>query len=141
MKNIKLMSCLLGSIFSFSALAEVVVIVNPKNPVTALTAEQATSIFLAKTGEFPSGGGQAVPIDQNEGVGLRDEFYQKSSNRDSAQIKAYWSKIVFTGKGQPPKAVANSAEVKKLVAANPNMIGYVDKAAVDASVKAVLTLP
>lgn len=141
MKNIKLMSCLLGSIFSVSALAEVVVIVNPKNPVSTLTADQATSIFLAKTGEFPSGGGQAVPIDQSEGVALRDEFYQKSSNRDSAQIKAYWSKIVFTGKGQPPKAVANSGEVKKLVAANPNMIGYVDKASVDASVKAVLTLP
>jgi ABC-type phosphate transport system substrate-binding protein len=141
MKTIKLMSCLLSALFAVSALAEVVVIVNPKNPVTALTADQATGIFLAKSNEFPSGGGAAVPIDQSEGTALRDEFYQKSSNRDSAQIKAYWSKIVFTGKGQPPKAVSNSAEVKKLVAANPNMIGYVDKASVDASVKAVLSLP
>ena len=103
-------------------------IVNPKNPLSALGAEQAMGIFLAKTGEFPGGGGQAVPIDQSEGVAVRDEFYQKAGNRDAAQIKAYWSRIVFTGKGQPPKAVPNSAEVKKLIAANPNMIGYVDKA-------------
>lgn len=141
MNYIKLVGCLLGAGLSFSALAEVVVIVNPKNPLSALGAEQAMGIFLAKTGEFPGGGGQAVPIDQSEGVAVRDEFYQKAGNRDAAQIKAYWSRIVFTGKGQPPKAVPNSAEVKKLIAANPNMIGYVDKASVDASVKAVLSLP
>lgn len=141
MKTVKIACCVLGAVWALSAAAEVVIVVNPKNPVSALTAEQASAIFLAKASEFPAGGGQAVPIDQNEGVALRDEFYQKAAGRDAAQIKAYWSKIVFTGKGQPPKAVANSAEVKKLIAANPNMVGYIDKASVDGSVKAVLSLP
>ena len=45
--------------------------------------------------------------------------------------------IIFTGKGQPPKEVPNTAEVKKLVSGNPNTIGYIEKSAVDSSVKVV----
>jgi ABC-type phosphate transport system substrate-binding protein len=37
--------------------------------------------------------------------------------------------------------VVDSARLKKLIASNPNFIGYVDRAAVDASVKPVLILP
>jgi len=48
---------------------------------------------------------------------------------------------VFTGKATAPKEYANSAEVKKAVAADPKAIGYIDKAAVDDTVKVILTLP
>jgi len=47
---------------------------------------------------------------------------------------------VFTGKGQPPIMLPNAAEVKKAVATDPKAIGYIEKSAVDASVKVVLTL-
>ena len=55
-------------------------------------------------------------------------------------MKAIWSRIVFTGKGQPPTEVPDSSAVKKAVAAQPNVVGYIDKSAVDASVKVVLFL-
>jgi ABC-type phosphate transport system substrate-binding protein len=45
---------------------------------------------------------------------------------------------VFTGKATPPKALPSSADVVKAVAADPNAIGYVEKAAVDDTVKVVL---
>ncbi|HET6787710.1 MAG TPA: hypothetical protein VFH49_07100, partial [Aquabacterium sp.] len=61
-------------------------------------------------------------------------------DRDLNQIKATWSRIVFSGKGQAPKELPDAAAVKKAVAADPKAIGYIDKAAVDGSVKAVLTL-
>jgi ABC-type phosphate transport system substrate-binding protein len=35
--------------------------------------------------------------------------------------------------------LANSADVKKMVANNANAIGYIEKSAVDASVKVLLT--
>jgi ABC-type phosphate transport system substrate-binding protein len=44
---------------------------------------------------------------------------------------------VFTGKATPPKELASSADVVKAVAADPSAIGYVEKGAVDASVKVV----
>ncbi len=119
--------------------AEVVVIVSAKSAAAGLNAEQASDIFLSNAPSFP-GGGQATPIDQPEGSPLRDEFYSKTSGKSPAQVKAFWSKMIFTGKGRPPKDGGDSAAVRKLVADNPNAIGYVDKSAVDASVKVVLTV-
>ncbi|OFA03472.1 phosphate ABC transporter substrate-binding protein [Duganella phyllosphaerae] len=121
------------------ALAEIVVIVSAKSAATALTEEQASDAFLGKNNTLP-GGVQAVPVDQADGTALREQFYSKVSGKTSAQMKAYWSKQIFTGKGQPPKEAGDSAAIKALVAANPNIVGYVDKSVVDASVKVVLTL-
>ena len=59
---------------------------------------------------------------------------------DAAQVKAIWSKILFTGRGVPPKQLLDSAAVKKAVAANPKAVGYIEKSAVDASVKVVMPL-
>jgi ABC-type phosphate transport system substrate-binding protein len=119
--------------------AEIVVIVSAKNPTDTLSPGQATDIFLANTATFPAGG-QSIPIDQAEGVPLRDEFYRALAGKSPAQVKGYWSKMIFTGKGRPPKEVPNNAAVEKLVAENPNAIGYIDKSAIDASVKIVLTV-
>ena len=133
---------LMGVVFALSgtnAGAEVVVIVSAKNHATSLTAEQAGELFLSISPTFPDGT-PAVPVDQAEGSPLRDEFYSKTSGKSPAQVKAFRSKMIFTGKGRPLKEGGDSAAVRKLVAENPSAIGYVDKSAVDASVKVVLTV-
>ncbi|WP_369679842.1 phosphate ABC transporter substrate-binding protein [Janthinobacterium sp. PC23-8] len=122
-----------------SASAEVVVIVSAKNAATALTEEQASDIFLGKNSALP-GSGPATPVDQADGSPLRDQFYTKVSSKTAAQMKAYWAKQIFTGKGQAPKEAGDSAAVKAAVAGNPNLIGYIDRSAVDATVKVLLTV-
>ncbi|MBA5608836.1 hypothetical protein H3H36_26190 [Duganella sp. FT3S] len=119
---------------ALSAGAETVVIVNKANPATRMFSEQASQFFLGKSTMF-------TPIDQAEGSAIRADFYHKAADKDPAQVKAIWSKIVFTGKGTPPKEYASNAEVKKAVAADPKAIGYIDKSAVDDTVKVILTLP
>lgn len=57
-----------------------------------------------------------------------------------AQVKALWSRLVFSGKGQPPKELADSASVKKAVAADPKVVGYIEKSAVDGSVKVLFSV-
>ena len=47
--------------------------------------------------------------------------------------------FTFTGRGQPPKMVENSAQLKKLLAANLSAIGYIDAAEVDPSVRVLNT--
>lgn len=136
--NLALAGLALG-FFTNAACAEVVVVVSVKNTTAALSAEQASDLFLGEASTFP-GGVQAVPLDQVDKSPAREEFYAKVAGKSSAQLKAYWAKVIFTGKGRPPKEVADSAAVKKLVAENPNIIGYIDKGAVDASVKVVLTV-
>jgi hypothetical protein len=78
-----------------------------------------------------------VALDLPVGSPLRNEFYNTVAAKSPAMMKAYWTKMVFTGRGQPPRELAGSAAVRKMVAENPAMIGYIDRAALDASVKAV----
>ena len=116
--------------------ADVVAVVSSKSAVTTLSKSQVVDIFLGKTARFPDGS-QALPVDQSEGTIVRDEFYIKLVGKSAAQMKAYWSKIIFTGRGQPPKALPNDAEVKKRLVENPTAIGYMDANMVDASLRVV----
>ncbi|WP_426788644.1 phosphate ABC transporter substrate-binding protein [Xanthomonas campestris] len=125
------------SLVASCAQADVVVVMSAKGGPDSLSQAQVSQIFLAKSNSLP-GGGQAVPIDQEEGVPVRDEFYKKVAARDSAQLKSYWSQLMFTGKAQRPKRVSGDDAVKKAVAATPGAIGYISAGAVDASVKVVL---
>jgi ABC-type phosphate transport system substrate-binding protein len=110
---------------------EIVVIVNPA--AAPISKEQIADLYLGRSTAW-------TPIDQAVGSGIYVEFYKKATGRDSAQVKAIWSRILFTGRGLPPKQLPDSAAVKKAVAANPKALGYIEKSAVDASVKVVLPL-
>jgi ABC-type phosphate transport system substrate-binding protein len=120
--------------------SELVVIVSTRAPVAALHGDQVAAIFLGQSPRFP-GGAQAVALDQSLGSSVRDAFYARVAAKTPALMKAHWSKMVFTGRGQPPREVPDSATVKKLVADNPALIGYIERSALDASVRAVLVLP
>ncbi|MEJ6005213.1 hypothetical protein WG899_06625 [Paucibacter sp. AS339] len=116
------------------AQAQVVVIVHPSVAALAPKSEQIANLFLGKVDSLP-GSPVLTPIDQSEGKPTRSQFYKAVANRDEAQIKAYWSRIMFTGRAQAPRALGSDAEVKRLVAATPGAIGYIDKAALDGTVK------
>jgi ABC-type phosphate transport system substrate-binding protein len=125
-------------ISSSGAFAQVAVVVNPKSPITTMTAEQVSGIFLGKSNTLPSGA-TALPTDLPDGAPARELFYDKATGKSTAQVKAAWSRLVFSGKATPPKEMATSADVKKFVAATPDAIGYIEKSAVDATVKVVFT--
>jgi hypothetical protein len=99
-----------------------------------LSKDQVADVYLGRNNALK-------PLDLPEDNELRNAFYRKATDRDAAQVKAIWSRVIFTGQGQPPKELANAAAVKKAVAADPKMVGYIDKSDVDASVKIVLLLP
>lgn len=116
--------------------ADVVVVVSAKSPLTSLNADQVADIFLGKVSRFPDGK-QAVAIDQSEDSATRERFYSLFTGKSMAQVKSHWSKIIFTGRGQPPRQASNSVEAKKWVSENPNAIGYIESHLVDSSVRIV----
>lgn len=118
-----------------SALAELVVVVNPANANT-LDAKTVQRIFLGKDKKFADGN-ETIAVNQIADTQIRQDFDQAVLGRSSSQVSAYWSKLVFTGKGIPPKEVANDAEVLDLVSKNLSVIGYVNKASVTDAVKVV----
>jgi ABC-type phosphate transport system substrate-binding protein len=119
--------------------ADLVVIVSSRNPVAALRADQVAAIFLGQSVRFPDGA-EAVPYDLRLGAALRDEFYARVTNKTPALMKAHWSKMVFTGRGQPPAELSDSAAVRRRVADDLDAIGYIERSALDASVHAVLVV-
>ena len=116
------------------ARAELVIIVNPQNPATRMFPSQAAQFFLGGSVLF-------TPIEQAESSPLRAEFCKKVLEKEPGQVQAIWSKITFTGKGKAPREMKSSAEVKKAVSENVSAIGYIEKSAVDDSVKVIATIP
>jgi len=113
------------------AQADVVVIGNVAAP--NMSKDEVTQFFLGKS--------QAMkPVDRTSSDPIKAQFYQKLSGQDLSQVKATWSRLVFTGKATAPKELPDAAAVKKAVAADPKAIGYIDKSEVDATVKVLLTL-
>jgi ABC-type phosphate transport system substrate-binding protein len=133
-------SALIGLIVSFATRtthADVVTVVSSKSPILTLSKSQVADIFLGRLSRFPDGE-SAVPIDQPDASMLRAEFYIKVAGKSPAQLKAHWSKIIFTGRGQPPQIVASSAEVKKLLSNDILAIGYIDDSEIDPSVRVLV---
>jgi ABC-type phosphate transport system substrate-binding protein len=119
-----------------SSSGDIVVVVAAENPVRSLSLVQLEDIFLGRTNRFPNGR-SAVPIDQSDGSAARADFYTRILGRSLPQIKAHWSKIIFTGRGRPPRHVPNGLEVRKLLADDARAIGYLERGLVDDSVRVV----
>lgn len=135
MKNV-LKIMLAGSLlWSSAAFAEVAVIVHKSN-ADDLSPELIQRIFLGKTKGFPSAG-KAVPLDLPQDTQSRADFLAKVVKKTQSQYTAYWAKLMFTGKGVPPKEADTANDVVTLVGKNPNMIGYVDASEVTADVRVV----
>jgi ABC-type phosphate transport system substrate-binding protein len=116
--------------------ADVVVIAGNTSGITTLTKEQVIDLYLGRTTSLPGGGGASL-LDQPESSPLRDAFYSKVTGKSAAQAKSTWAKLSFTGKGTPPKEGGSNDDIKRLVSSNKNTLGYIDKSAVDGSVKVV----
>ncbi len=121
-------------VLSMAGYADVVAIIHPDND-NVLDKTIIKQIFMGRIKQFPNGE-KAVPIEISSGP-LRSEFMQKYLGKRDAEVQSYWSRQLFAGKGTPPKGYDKEADVKKLVAANPNVIGFIDAKNVDASVKVV----
>jgi ABC-type phosphate transport system substrate-binding protein len=136
MNKRKFAACLAGLACTLALAAQamagdIVVIMAPN--AAPLSKEQVANVYLGRALDFK-------PVDLPESSGTRNDFYKKATDRDAAQVKAAWARLMFTGHGQPPKVMADAAAVKKAVAADPKSVGYIDKADVDSTVKVVLTL-
>ncbi len=131
--------CLLATGALSVAIAETVIVVGADSEVSALSADQARSIFLGKTTMLPNGV-PAVPILQDEESPVQAQMREKILGKSAAQLQSYWAQRIFSGKATPPKVAGNDAEVKKYLTGTAGGIGYIDGSHMDDSVKVVFTI-
>ena len=112
--------------------APFVVVVSASNPVSSITRDQASKLFLKKIPTWDNGRGEVVPVDQPEGSAVREAFTKAVLRKSVSAVKSYWQQQIFSGRGVPPTEKASDSEVVSYVRANPNAIGYVSPAAASA---------
>ena len=124
----------LVSVGAANARAEVVVVVAAHSPIATLSLAEIADIFLGRLTRLPDGT-RAVPLDRPEGSPLRAQHYAKVARMSPVQVKAYWSKLIFTGRGRPPRALDSDEAVLRAVRENPAAIGYIDRRLADGTVR------
>lgn len=144
MKRIKFLAAVAVTVLSLSisiaVQAALAIVAHPSNSVSGISADDAQRIFLGKNGEFANGR-RAAPVDQSPGTASRTKFMKSVIHKSEDELKGYWSKRMFSGKGQPPREVGDDAAVKAWVASNPEAIGYIDGKLMDGSVKVLFIIP
>lgn len=126
-------ACLL--IMSYASVAEIAVIVNKAN-TSVISDSDISRIFLGKNKKFASGD-KVKPANLKSGDNTRSGFEEKVLGKNSQQVKAYWSKLIFSGKAKPLKEVGTAEDAIAFVIANPDAIAYIDASKVNDSVKVV----
>ena len=145
MKN-KSILIILSSVFlslippSLIAANNIVVVVHPSNSISTMTQDEIKRIYLGKNKLFKNGLSVA-PVDAEKGSPKRKEFYRKVVGKSPSQISSYWSRLIFTGKGAPPRVIDSEAEILAWVESHADSLGYVNKDSVTDTVKIVFTLP
>ena len=131
-----LLSCSLLLGVNTLCLAEVAVIMKASVTESA-DINDIQKIFLGKSKSLPSGY-KVTPVALAEGHPIRELFNDKVLEKSDSQLKSYWAKLIFTGKGRPPKELPSDEEVIAEVNADPSVMGYIDAQNVTADVKVLL---
>ncbi|MGX9463297.1 phosphate ABC transporter substrate-binding protein [Shewanella sp. A14] len=132
----KLLLVMLSLLISVgSAVAEPVVVGN-LNGIDSLNASDAKKLFLGKLKTL-SNGTKPIIIEYPSDAPIREAFHIKVTEKNASQQQAYWSQLIFSGKGEPPKEVGSAAAVIAEIIADPAVIGYVDSSEVTDQLKVI----
>lgn len=134
-----LLICLL-TLAARQAAAELVVVSSPKSGVEHLSKQEVIFLFMGRWRLLPSGI-QAAPIDQAIDSPERVDFYRRLVNKEPSEIKAYWSRLVFSGGSRPPYVAENREELVRLISNTPGAIGYLERSHVDNRLRIVFEFP
>ncbi|MFH2065851.1 MAG: substrate-binding domain-containing protein [Pseudomonadota bacterium] len=124
----------LSGFFVTPTFAKVLIIANNSVSQESLNKEDLQNIFLGKMAKWSDNTSIYFVTSENE---VHEDFLKTYINRSSSQFRNYWRKMVFTGKGQKPKALNSDEEIIQFVSETSGAIGYVST---DAALKNVKTI-
>lgn len=124
----------LGVFFVTPTFAKVVIIANNSVAQDSLNKQDLQNIFLGKMAKWSDNSSIYFVTSEND---IHEDFLKMYINRSSSQFRNYWRKMVFTGKGQKPKAFKTDEELIQFVSETSGAIGYVSS---DAALKNVKTI-
>jgi len=100
------------------------VVVHPSNPIVSITRAELSAIYMKRTRSW-RGGREIVPVDQPASSPVRERFSRAIHGKNVAYVTRYWQRLIFSGRGIPPRQLQNDAAVLELVKNSRDAIGYV----------------
>jgi ABC-type phosphate transport system substrate-binding protein len=140
MKKMTLLLACLALFSSNLVWAEIAIIVSSNSGAAEINAKTAKKLFLSKIKSIP-GMSNITLVGQLDESPIKADFTKKVTKKGMGKYKAYWSKMIFSGKAVPPTEFANDEEVRAYVAKNKDAVGYIDATSVDSSVKVLMLVP
>ncbi|MDR0717395.1 MAG: hypothetical protein LBF50_08270 [Azoarcus sp.] len=116
--------------------AEVVIVTS--GGIKVLSREEAAQLFLGQRTTLRDGTPVTL-IDLPAGP-ARNHFYRELTGKNPVQVRANWSRLVFSGRVRPPLEAGSQSEALELLARTPNAIGYLPANASDNRLKILLNL-
>jgi ABC-type phosphate transport system substrate-binding protein len=120
-----------------SAPAQISVIV-AKSTEAKATKTEVKEIFTGAKLKWPNGNKIQV-VDQPD-TELGKKFYDMVIGKSANQVRRQWTKLLLSGQAAAPIKQPADKNVKKIVAGNPNAIGYIATSALDDSVREILRI-
>ena len=109
------------------------VLIGNKNVATEkLDAATVKAVFLGKKVAWDGAG--RVTLAVLKAGPVADAFLQGAVDMNASTFNNHWRRLAMTGGGTAPKSFEKEEDLRKFVAETPGAIGFVDAAAVDASV-------
>lgn len=115
------------------------VVVHPDVKVEEMTKNEVRDIFLGRVRSLPNGE-DIEPVFLSKNENYYKQFAKLVLNRSLVQLKAIWSRLIFTGEATPPEKVDSSVGVRDLIMDDMLYIGFMLSEDVDASVKVVYSV-
>lgn len=119
------------------ARADLVVVANPRSGVERLTRDEVINIFLGRYRQLP-GGVAAQPVDLTDANPDKGRFYLALVGKSLAEINAYWARLRFSGRTEPPRQAVTTESLLEQVASERGAIGYVERSRADGRVRIVM---
>lgn len=134
------LSCLVLALLAHGASAdELLVIAHPGVPVSSLSVEALSAIYLLKTSEW-RGGDLIVPVNREAQSPERAQFSAAVLRQSPHALAAFWNQMHFRGK-VPPIVQESDQAVLAFVQKVPGAVGYVSASVAPRNVKVLARVP
>lgn len=120
-----------------TAHADLVVIAAADSSIERLDADTTRELFLGKRRRLPNGDTPHLVIHTD----AQAAFCNSVLGKRESQVKAAWSRLVFSGRARPPTEHDSAGDVIRAVAARDDALGYIRADALGPGVKVVFEVP
>lgn len=118
---------------------DLVVVTHNATAVDKLSRNEVINLFFGRNRQLPSGL-PAIPFDQPPDSQEKKVFYMKLVGKGPSEINAYWARLIFSGRTQPPRQAESATEMVALISSQRGAIGYIERSKMDPRLKIIYEL-